>query len=346
MSLEFKHIPVMSEDIDRILAPYKSGIYIDCTFGGGGITRKILSKKNTRVISIDRDDYVESFSKEIKKEYKNRFEFIIDRFSNLENILKERNLQNIPVAIIFDLGLSSFQIDNPERGFSYRQDGLLKMTMGKNNVTAHDIVNKLDQKDLRNIFSLFGEDKDSGLIAKLIVQKRQDKEINSTQELAEIILRAKRYKNSKYNKYNKYNKVDSCAKIFQAIRMIVNQELSELYKGLISAIKNLSIDGKIVVITFHSLEDKIVKKVLDVFSNKTKGTSRYLPESNKNESFNILEIKNRKPIIASEKETKKNNRARSAKLRCATKIQDHSFEFKRSYLNLEKYFQLEEVMHA
>ena len=346
MSLEFKHIPVMSEDIDKILAPYKSGIYIDCTFGGGGITRKILSKKNTRVISIDRDDYVESFSKEIKKEYKNRFEFIIDRFSNLENILKERNLQNIPVAIIFDLGLSSFQIDNPERGFSYRQDGLLKMTMGKNNVTAHDIVNKLDQKDLRNIFSLFGEDKDSGLIAKLIVQKRQDKEINSTQELAEIILRAKRYKNSKYKKYNKYNKVDSCAKIFQAIRMIVNQELSELYEGLISAIKNLSIDGKIVVITFHSLEDKIVKKVLDVFSNKTKGTSRYLPESNKNESFNILEIKNRKPIIASEKETKNNNRARSAKLRCATKIQDHSFEFKRSYLNLEKYFQLEEVMHA
>ena len=340
MSLEFKHIPVMSEDIDRILTPYKSGLYIDCTFGGGSITRKILSKKNTKVISIDRDNFVESFSKEIGKEYKNRFEFVIDRFSNLENILKERNLQKIPVAIIFDLGLSSFQIDNPERGFSYRQDGLLKMTMGKNNVTAHDIINKLEQKDLRNIFNLFGEDKDSGLIAKLIVQKRQDKEINSTQELADIILRAKRYKNSKYNK------VDACAKIFQAIRMVVNQELTELYEGLTSAIKNLSIDGKIVVITFHSLEDKIVKKVFDFFSNKRKGTSRYLPENNENDNFNILEIKNRKPIIASEKEIKNNNRARSAKLRCATKIKDHSFEFKRSYLNLEKYFQLEEVMHA
>lgn len=340
MSLEFKHIPVMSEDIDRILTPYKSGLYIDCTFGGGSITRKILSKKNTKVISIDRDNFVESFSKEISKEYKNRFEFIIDRFSNLENILKKRNLQKIPVAIIFDLGLSSFQIDNPERGFSYRQDGLLKMTMGKNNITAHDIVNKLEQKDLRNIFSLFGEDKDSGLIAKLIVQKREDKEISSTQELAEIILRAKRYKNSKYNK------VDSCAKIFQAIRMVVNQELTELYEGLISAIKNLSIDGKIVVITFHSLEDKVVKKVFDFFSNKKKGTSRYLPESNENENLNILEVKDRKPIIASEKETRNNNRARSAKLRYATKIQDHSFEFKRSHLNLEKYFQLEEVMHA
>jgi len=340
MSLEFKHIPVMSEDIDKILTPYKSGIYIDCTFGGGSITREILSKKNTKVISIDRDNFVETFSKEIGKEYNNRFEFIIDRFSNLENILKERNLQKVPVAIIFDLGLSSFQIDNPERGFSYRQDGLLKMTMGKNNVTAHDIVNKLDLKDLRNIFNLFGEDKDSGLIAKLIVQKRQDKEINSTKELAEIILRAKRYKNSKYNK------VDSCAKIFQAIRMIVNQELTELYKGLISAINNLSIDGKIVVITFHSLEDKIVKKVFDFFSNKKKGTSRYLPQNNENENFNILEIKDRKPTIASEKEIKNNNRARSAKLRCATKVQDHSFEFKRSYLNLEKYFQLEEVMHA
>jgi 16S rRNA (cytosine1402-N4)-methyltransferase len=340
MSLEFKHIPVMSEDIDRILTPYKSGLYIDCTFGGGSITKKILSKKNTKVISIDRDNFVESFSKEISKEYKNRFEFIIDRFSNLENILKKRNLQKIPVAIIFDLGLSSFQIDNPERGFSYRQDGLLKMTMGKNNITAHDIINKLEQKDLRNIFSLFGEDKDSGLIAKLIVQKREDKEISSTQELAEIILRAKRYKNSKYNK------VDSCAKIFQAIRMVVNQELTELYEGLISAIKNLSIDGKIVVITFHSLEDKIVKKVFDFFSNKKKGTSRYLPESNENENLNILEVKDRKPIIASEKETRNNNRARSAKLRYAIKIQDHSFEFKRSHLNLEKYFQLEEVMHA
>ena len=330
----------MSEDIDKILTPYKSGVYIDCTFGGGSITRQILSKKNTKLISIDRDNFVETFSKEISKEYNNRFEFIIDRFSNLENILKERNLQKVPVAIIFDLGLSSFQIDNPERGFSYRQDGLLKMTMGKNNVTAHDIVNKLDLKDLRNIFNLFGEDKDSGLIAKLIVQKRQDKEINSTKELAEIILRAKRYKNSKYNK------VDSCAKIFQAIRMIVNQELTELYEGLISAINNLSIDGKIVVITFHSLEDKIVKKVFDFFSNKKKGTSRYLPQNNENENFKILEIKNRKPTIASEKEIKNNNRARSAKLRCATKVQDHSFEFKRSYLNLEKYFQLEEVMHA
>ena len=340
MSLEFKHIPVMSEDIDKILTPYKSGVYIDCTFGGGSITREILSKKNTKVISIDRDNFVETFSKEIGKEYNNRFEFIIDRFSNLENILKERNLQKVPVAIIFDLGLSSFQIDNPERGFSYRQDGLLKMTMGKNNITAHDIVNKLDLKDLRNIFNLFGEDKDSGLIAKLIVQKRQDKEINSTKELAEIILRAKRYKNSKYNK------VDSCAKIFQAIRMIVNQELTELYEGLISAINNLSIDGKIVVITFHSLEDKIVKKVFDFFSNKKKGTSRYLPQNNENENFNILEIKDRKPTIASEKEIKNNNRARSAKLRCATKVQDHPFEFKRSYLNLEKYFQLEEVMHA
>ena len=340
MSLEFKHIPVMSEDICKILTPYKSGVYIDCTFGGGSITREILSKKNTKVISIDRDNFVETFSKEIGKEYNNRFEFIIDRFSNLENILKERNLQKVPVAIIFDLGLSSFQIDNPERGFSYRQDGLLKMTMGKNNITAHDIVNKLDLKDLRNIFNLFGEDKDSGLIAKLIVQKRQDKEINSTKELAEIILRAKRYKNSKYNK------VDSCAKIFQAIRMIVNQELTELYEGLISAINNLSIDGKIVVITFHSLEDKIVKKVFDFFSNKKIGTSRYLPQNNENENFNILEIKDRKPTIASEKEIKNNNRARSAKLRCATKVQDHSFEFKRSYLNLEKYFQLEEVMHA
>ena len=340
MSLEFKHVPVMSEDIDKVLTPYKPGVYIDCTFGGGGITKKILSKKNTKIISIDRDTFVESFSKEIRKEHKDRFEFVIDKFSNLEKILKERNLEKIPVAIIFDLGLSSFQIDNPDRGFSYRHNGLLKMTMGKNNISAHDIVNKLDQKDLRNIFSLFGEEKDSGLIAKLIVQKREDKEISTTLELAEIVLRAKRYKSSKYAN------IDSCAKIFQAIRMIVNQELSELYLGLIAAIKNLSIDGKIIVITFHSLEDKLVKKVFDLFSNKIKGTSRYLPENKQNEDFNILTVKDRKPINASVEEIKNNNRARSAKLRSAIKTQDRSFEFKRSYLNLEKYFELEEAIHA
>ena len=128
--------------------------------------------------------------------------------------------------------------------------------------------------------------------------------------------------------------------------MIVNQELTELYEGLISAIKNLSIDGKIIVITFHSLEYKIVKKVFDFFSNKKKGTSRYLPENNQNENFNILAIKDRKPIIPSEKEIINNNRARSAKLRFAIKIHDHSFQFKRSCLNLEKYFQLEEAVHA
>jgi 16S rRNA (cytosine1402-N4)-methyltransferase len=172
------------------------------------------------------------------------------------------------------------------------------------------------------------------------VQKRQDKEITSTQELVEIILRAKRYKN------NKYNKIDSCAKIFQSIRMIVNKELTELYEALIFGIKNLSIDGKIIVITFHSLEDKIVKKVFDFFSNNKKKTSRYLPENNQNENFNILNIVSRKPIVASEKEVKKNNRARSAKLRYAIKIKDNSFEFKRSSLNLEKYFQLEEAIYA
>jgi 16S rRNA (cytosine1402-N4)-methyltransferase len=340
MSLEFKHIPVMSEDVDRALSPYKAGLYIDCTFGGGGITKKILSKKNTKVISIDRDNFVESLSKKIKVEYKDRFDFVIDKFSNLENILKQKKIKGSPVAIIFDLGLSSFQIDNPERGFSYRNSGSLKMTMGKNNINAFDIVNKLDQKELRNIFNLFGEDKDSGLIAKLIVQKRQDKEIDSTQELAEIILRAKRYKNSKYNK------TDSCAKIFQAIRMVVNQELSELYKGLISAIKNLSLDGKIVVITFHSLEDKLVKKIFDLFSNKTSGTSRYLPENERGNEFNLLKINSRKPIMASLEEIKNNNRSRSAKLRFATKIKDFEFDFKRKNLNLEKYFDIEDKVHA
>jgi 16S rRNA (cytosine1402-N4)-methyltransferase len=337
MSLEYDHIPVMLEEVNQILHPYEKGLYIDCTFGAGGYTKNILKNKEVSVISIDRDENIKIFSKEILKKNSNRFKLIIDKFSNLEEILKKET--NPPTAIIFDLGVSSLQIDNPERGFSYKNHGLLKMTMGNNNINAFDIVNKCSQERLRDIFWFFGEEREANLIAKLIVQKREDKEIETTKELAEIILRAKRYK-------NKQSKKDCCAKVFQAIRMVVNQELTEIYKGLISAINVLSKNGKIIVVTFHSIEDKLVKKIFDYFSNQKKGVSRYLPESENKKNSNIIKLINKKVLIPSKKELEKNNRSRSAKLRSVIKINDINFKIDRSFLNFEKFFEIEENCYA
>jgi 16S rRNA (cytosine1402-N4)-methyltransferase len=337
MSLEYDHIPVMLEEVNQILHPYEKGLYIDCTFGAGGYTKNILKNKEVSVISIDRDENIKIFSKEILKKNSNRFKLIIDKFSNLEEILKKET--NPPTAIIFDLGVSSLQIDNPERGFSYKNHGLLKMTMGNNNINAFDIVNKCSQERLRDIFWFFGEEREANLIAKLIVQKREDKEIETTKELAEIILRAKRYK-------NKQSKKDCCAKVFQAIRMVVNQELTEIYKGLISAINVLSKNGKIIVVTFHSIEDKLVKKIFDYFSNQKKGVSRYLPESENKKNTNIIKLINKKVLIPSKKELEKNNRSRSAKLRSVIKINDINFKIDRSFLNFEKFFEIEENCYA
>lgn len=337
MSLEYDHIPVMLEEVNQILHPYEKGLYVDCTFGAGGYTKNILKNKEVSVISIDRDENIKIFSKEILKKNSNRFKLIIDKFSNLEEILKKET--NPPTAIIFDLGVSSLQIDNPERGFSYKNHGLLKMTMGNNNINAFDIVNKCSQERLRDIFWFFGEEREANLIAKLIVQKREDKEIETTKELAEIILRAKRYK-------NKQSKKDCCAKVFQAIRMVVNQELTEIYKGLISAINVLSKNGKIIVVTFHSIEDKLVKKIFDYFSNQKKGVSRYLPESENKKNSNIIKLINKKVLIPSKKELEKNNRSRSAKLRSVIKINDINFKIDRSFLNFEKFFEIEENCYA
>jgi 16S rRNA (cytosine1402-N4)-methyltransferase len=327
----------MLEEVNQILHPYEKGLYIDCTFGAGGYTKNILKNKEVSVISIDRDENIKIFSKEILKKNSNRFKLIIDKFSNLEEILKKET--NPPTAIIFDLGVSSLQIDNPERGFSYKNHGLLKMTMGNNNINAFDIVNKCSQERLRDIFWFFGEEREANLIAKLIVQKREDKEIETTKELAEIILRAKRYK-------NKQSKKDCCAKVFQAIRMVVNQELTEIYKGLISAINVLSKNGKIIVVTFHSIEDKLVKKIFDYFSNQKKGVSRYLPESENKKNSNIIKLINKKVLIPSKKELEKNNRSRSAKLRSVIKINDINFKIDRSFLNFEKFFEIEENCYA
>ncbi len=331
MSLEkTKHHPVMLQKVLSIISPQHGGTFIDCTFGGGGYSKSILQYPNTKVIAIDRDKSIQKYADELKKKFPNRFSFLLNKFSNLEEII-EQNTK--PKAIIFDLGLSSFQLSDEKRGFSFFSKGNLSMEMGINNYSAHDVINSIDKKNLTKIIKTFGDEKDAKKIANRIVNYRKTKYIKTSDELVSIINEVK--KNYKGHKKN------TSTKTFQAIRIFVNQELTELIKGLISATKILSNGGKLIVVSFHSLEDQIVKVFFNLYSNLKKNPSRYVPlEENKS---NLFEVMNKKPISPDNDEIKNNIRSRSAKLRYAVRSKNnfnYPDDFKKKF---ESYFQIEEI---
>ncbi len=249
MSLEkTKHIPVMLNQVLSIISPQHGGTFIDCTFGGGGYSQAILKFPNTKVIAIDRDKSTLDNAKNLRKKFPNRFNFFHEKFSNLSKVV-ESNLK--PKAIIFDLGLSSFQLSDKERGFSFNSQEHLNMEMGINEDSAYNVINSFEKKHLATIIKILGEEKDGKIIANKIEKQRYKKPIKTSSELSHIIDSAKR-------KYKNYGK-NSATKTFQAIRIFVNKELTELMTGLIEASKLLSNDGVLIVVSFHSLEDKIVK---------------------------------------------------------------------------------------
>ena len=241
-----KHYPVLLKEIISIITPQYGGTFIDCTFGQGGYSKKILEFKNTKVIALDRDKDSEEKANQIKLNFEDRFIFKNIKFSQLNN-LKLKN--EVIRGVIFDLGYSYTQIKDPKKGLSFQSKGNLNMQMGLNNYSAEDVINQLDEKELDKIFKFFGDEKESKFISRNIVKERSKKKID-TQTLVEIIDKTKRKKNFK---------VHSATKVFQALRILVNREISELIFGLINATKILKKDGVLVVVTFHSLEDKIVK---------------------------------------------------------------------------------------
>ena len=329
MSLDkTKHFPVMLNQMLSIISPQHGGTFIDCTFGGGGYSNAILKFPKTKVVAIDRDQLTKKYANSLSNKFPKRFSFYQEKFSNLNNIVK--NELN-PKAIIFDLGLSSLQLADNNRGFSFDSENLLNMEMGINNHSAYDVINSLDKEYLANIIKFLGEEKDGKLIANKIDKYRTIKPIKTSYELAKIVKAAKR-------NYNNYKK-NPATKTFQAIRIFVNKELSELITGLIEATKILPNDGMLVVISFHSLEDKIVKNFFNLYSSKKSNPSRYLPSQEK--KSNLFKSVLKKPITADAKEIKKNIRSRSAKLRYAIRSEDSFFypnDFKNkfeSYLNLE-----------
>ena len=306
-----KHYPVLLNEIISIITPQHGGTFIDCTFGQGGYTKKILDYENTNVIALDRDIETKKEADKISNKFENKFLFKNKKFSQLENLkLKNENVR----GIIFDLGYSNIQIKDPVKKLSFNSVGELNMQMGINDFSAQDVINNLDARDLEKIFKFFGEEVEAKKIATNIINERKKTKIDN-QKLVKLIEKTKRKRNFK---------IHSATKIFQALRIFVNKEISELINGLISATKILKKDGVLLVVTFHSLEDKIVKYFFKSLS-ENKSISRYVPKLN--QPTTLFKLENKKPIIPSKKEIEENLPSRSAKLRYAIKKEDfYNFE--------------------
>ena len=305
-----KHYPVLLKEIISIISPQYGGTFIDCTFGQGGYTKKILEFDKTKVIGLDRDPKSEKIAYNLKKKFEDRFKFKNIKFSQLNNLkLKNENIK----GVIFDLGYSYTQIKDPSKGLSFDSVGKLNMQLGLNSYSAEEAINKLDQKELEKIFKFFGDEKEGKYIARNIIKERVNKKID-TQGLVKIIDNSKRRKNFRVN---------NSTKAFQALRIFVNKEISELIYGLINAAKILKKDGVLAVVTFHSLEDKIVKYFLKSLS-ENKSISRYTPLTEQSEI--LFDLIKRKPITPNDEELNENPPSRSAKLRYAIKKTDF-FDF-------------------
>ncbi len=308
------HRPVMIKEIFSFLPTNKSLNVIDATFGGGGYSKSILEKLNiNELLAIDRDPITKIFSKELENKYSN-FTLINDRFSRIQEIVKDTKLKEKKFDIIlFDLGTSSNQIENSKRGFSFNKEGPLDMRMGLTEKNAFNIVNKYDEKNLAKIIYEYGEERYSRVIAKEIIKERKIKIISSTLELSNIV------KKCVPNKSKKSKKIHPATKTFQALRIYVNDELNELKQSLEKTINILKNDGLILVVSFQSLEDRIVKDFFNHNSGKRWRSSRHYPEFPDNKATH-LKIITKKPILPTASEILINPRSRSAKLRVAQKL--------------------------
>jgi|TARA_B110001450_G_C17598566_1_gene471961 16S rRNA (cytosine1402-N4)-methyltransferase len=329
-SLEKKHFPVMLDEVIQTCLPVKKdNIIVDCTFGGGGYSSELLKLSNTKVIALDRDQSVTGIAKNLKKNFSKNFFFYNERFSNLDKIIKK---ENKPDVIIFDLGLSTFQLQDFSRGFSFKSNEKINMQMGLSETSAEDVINTLDEKSLKLMIKILGEEQEAGKIAKNIIKARSLKKIDTVTELVKII------ETSKKKNYNK--KINVCTKTFQALRIFVNKETTELIEGLIKATELVKFGGKIVVISFHSIEDKIIKYYFTNYSSNKSNPSRYMPTEN-NQKNSFFEKYKNNFLTPSSEEIVKNPASRSAKLREAIRTkQDFIYpkEFKEKF---KKYIDIE-----
>ena len=331
-SLEKKHFPVLLDEVIQACLPAsKNRLIIDCTFGGGGYSKELLKFPNINVVALDRDKSTINRAKYLEKVYPTQFSFHNEKFSNLNKVIKE---ENKPDVIIFDLGLSTFQLQDYSRGFSFKSNEKIDMQMGLSETSAEDVINTLDEKNLKLIIKILGEEREAGRIAKNINKARALKKINTVTELVQII------EASKKKNYNK--KINVCTKTFQALRIFVNKETTELIEGLIKATQLIKFGGKIIVISFHSIEDKIIKYYFTNYSSNKSNPSRYMPTEN-NEKNSFFEKYKNNFRTPSKEELIKNPPSRSAKLREAVRTEQefiHPREFEEKF---KKYTDIENV---
>ncbi len=303
MNNSAKHIPVLLNEVLQALAPEAGKTYVDATFGNGGYSEAILKTADCRLIAIDRDPNVQPRAEELKALYGKRFDFCPGCFGDIGRLVNEQ-----VDGIVFDIGVSSMQIDQAERGFSYNKDAALDMRMSCAGTSAADIVNTYGEKELADIIYRFGEERKSRQIAAKIIEARKNEPIVTTRQLAEIIYRVI---------FKKPGQPDPATRTFQALRIAVNDELGELERGLEQGLSILKPNGRMAVVTFHSLEDRIVKNFFKQKTGKNEGVSRYLPASAAIMPAELSFCS--KALLPTAGEIETNPRAHSAKLRYAIK---------------------------
>ncbi len=303
-----RHIPVLAPQALEFLQVRDGGVYVDGTFGAGGYARAILGAAHARVIGIDRDQTAIARGTGLVEASAGRLTLVEDKFSKLDTVAKESGFSAVD-GVVLDLGVSSMQLDEAGRGFSFRLDGPLDMRMSKAGPTAADVVAAASEHDLADIIFILGEERHSRAVARAIVAARREVPIRTTGALADIVARVVRARPGD---------IHPATRTFQALRIFVNDELGELTAGLAAAERALKPGGRLVVVSFHSLEDRIVKNFLSERS-RTPAGSRHRPEvAAAAPTFRIL---TRRPVVADEAEIAKNPRARSAKLRAAERTE-------------------------
>jgi 16S rRNA (cytosine1402-N4)-methyltransferase len=301
-----QHIPVLGPPALALLNVHDGGVYIDGTFGAGGYSRAILDAANCKVIGIDRDQTAIALGANLVEAAGGRLTLVEDRFSNLASVAQDCGHAQVD-GIVLDVGVSSMQLDQAERGFSFRNDGPLDMRMSGEGASAADVVNAAFERDLANIIYILGEERFSRGIARAIVKARGEAPIATTRALADVVASVVRAKP---------HEIHPATRTLQALRIFVNDELGELAHALAAAEQALKPGGRLAVVSFHSLEDRIVKSFLAARS-ETRGGSRHAPEIRRPApSFTVL---TKRPVVADEAEIANNPRARSAKLRAGTR---------------------------
>jgi len=305
-----RHVPVLRDEVMAALAPREGGLYLDATFGAGGYSRALLAIPELRILALDRDPIAIAGGAELVNEARGRLYLVKERFGRLDQVARERGLSDFD-GVVLDIGVSSMQIDDAGRGFSFRGNGPLDMRMDCEGTSAADLVNTAGETALANIFYYFGEERASRRIAHAIVMDRAKTPFTSTAALASLIARVAP---------GKAGEMHPATRVFQALRIAVNDELGELVHALVAAEAILKQGGRLAVVTFHSLEDRIVKQFFAERSARGQTSTRRLPHESEPPGP-TFHLGGKQPVTPSPREIDANPRARSAKLRHGVRTQ-------------------------